>query len=70
MVVWQWCVRGCGPEPPPPPSPFLQGSVSVGDSIELPALKLSKQVRSMQMFKRPMTKVMVQAVAGCSARPR
>ena len=37
----------------------MQGSVSVGDSIELPALKLSKPIRSMQMFKRPMNKVCV-----------
>jgi len=35
----------------------LQGSVSVGESIELPALKITKPVRSMQMFKRPMNKV-------------
>eukprot|EP00983_Pelagomonas_calceolata_P091035 1157493-Pelagomonas_calceolata.AAC.2 len=32
------------------------GTVSVGESIELPSLKLSKPVRSMQMFKRPMNK--------------
>mmetsp|Transcript_20110 Transcript_20110/g.55989 ORF Transcript_20110/g.55989 Transcript_20110/m.55989 type:complete len:575 (-) Transcript_20110:259-1983(-) len=35
----------------------LQGTVSVGESIELPSLKLSKPVRSMQMFKRPMNKI-------------
>lgn len=35
----------------------LQGSVSVGDTIELPVLKLTKQVKSMQMFKRPINKV-------------
>ncbi|KAJ9508060.1 hypothetical protein QJQ45_021390 [Haematococcus lacustris] len=34
----------------------LQGAVAVGDTIELPGLKLSKQVKSMQVFKRPVTK--------------
>lgn len=59
---------GCVARPPQARSPasnlrrapfhcMLQGSVSVGDTIELPALKLTKQVRSMQMFKRPMAKV-------------
>ncbi|KAL0044347.1 hypothetical protein WJX82_001339 [Trebouxia sp. C0006] len=31
----------------------LSGSVKVGDSIELPELKVSKKIKSMQMFKRP-----------------
>ncbi len=39
------------------PSACLQGSISVGETLELPALKVSKHVRSMQMFKRPVTKV-------------
>lgn len=30
----------------------LKGQVSVNDTIELPGLKLQKQVKSMQMFKR------------------
>ncbi|KAF6264343.1 SelEFf [Scenedesmus sp. NREL 46B-D3] len=33
----------------------LQGSCQVGSTVELPALKVSKQVKSMQMFKRPVT---------------
>jgi hypothetical protein len=37
--------------------PALQGSCSVNDTIELPALKINKQVKSMQMFKRPITLV-------------
>jgi hypothetical protein len=35
----------------------LQGSCQVNDTVELPALKVSKQVKSMQMFKRPVTSV-------------
>lgn len=35
----------------------LQGSIGVGDTIELPTLKMTKQVRSMQMFKQPVNKV-------------
>ena len=31
----------------------LQGRVAVGDSIELPALKLARPVKSIQMFRRP-----------------
>lgn len=31
----------------------LQGSVSMGDAIELPALKIIKKVKSMQMFHEP-----------------
>eukprot|EP00197_Chlamydomonas_leiostraca_P012833 CAMPEP_0202860212 /NCGR_PEP_ID=MMETSP1391-20130828/2014_1 /ASSEMBLY_ACC=CAM_ASM_000867 /TAXON_ID=1034604 /ORGANISM="Chlamydomonas leiostraca, Strain SAG 11-49" /LENGTH=406 /DNA_ID=CAMNT_0049539353 /DNA_START=60 /DNA_END=1277 /DNA_ORIENTATION=+ len=34
----------------------LAGSVCVGDTVELPTLRLTKQVRSMQMFKRPVNK--------------
>jgi GTPase len=36
---------------------ILQGSCQVNDTVELPALKVSKQVKSMQMFKRPVTSV-------------
>lgn len=35
----------------------LQGSCQVNDTVELPALKLTKQVKSIQMFKRPVTSV-------------
>ncbi|KAI8468590.1 MAG: SelEFm [Monoraphidium minutum] len=31
----------------------LQGAVSVGDSVELPALKITRPVKSIQMFRRP-----------------
>ena len=31
----------------------LQGSVKVGDSVEISALKESRKVKSMQMFKKP-----------------
>lgn len=31
----------------------LQGSVSVNDTIELPALRVTKQVKSIQMFRQP-----------------
>ncbi|KAL3148593.1 hypothetical protein ABBQ38_014023 [Trebouxia sp. C0009 RCD-2024] len=31
----------------------LSGSAKVGDSLELPELKINKKVKSMQMFKRP-----------------
>eukprot|EP00798_Chlamydomonas_sp_ICE-L_P015847 gene15847-21974_t len=34
----------------------LRGSVSANDAIELPALKIKKTVKSMQAFKRPVTK--------------
>lgn len=34
----------------------LQGSVSVNETIELPALKLQRPVKSMQMFKKPVNK--------------
>lgn len=35
----------------------LQGGCQVNDTVELPALKLTKQVKSMQMFKQPVTSV-------------
>ena len=31
----------------------LQGSLKVGDSVEISALKESRKVKSMQMFKKP-----------------
>lgn len=31
----------------------LAGQVSVDDTVELPALKLERKVKSMQMFKQP-----------------
>lgn len=34
----------------------LEGSVSVNDTIELPALKLQRPVKSMQMFRRAVTR--------------
>ena len=33
----------------------LQGRVAVGQTVELPALRLEKKVKSMQMFRRPVT---------------
>ena len=33
-----------------------QGSVAVGDTVELPALKLQRPVRSMQAFRRPVAR--------------
>jgi len=33
----------------------LSGVVKVGDNIELPALKVDKKVKSMQMFRKPVT---------------
>lgn len=33
----------------------LQGRVTVNDSIEIPALKVTKKVKSIQMFRQPMT---------------
>ena len=41
---------------PLPPSEFSQGVVSQGDTIELPALGLQRGVRSIQAFKRPVTR--------------
>ncbi|KAG7158100.1 selenocysteine-specific elongation factor-like [Homarus americanus] len=35
----------------------LQGSVAINDSIEIPSLKVSKKVKSMQMFRQPVEKV-------------
>ncbi|TPX31137.1 hypothetical protein SmJEL517_g05446 [Synchytrium microbalum] len=34
----------------------LQGTVKVGDTVEIPSLKISKKVKSMQMFRKPVTK--------------
>jgi selenocysteine-specific elongation factor len=33
----------------------LSGMVKVGDTIELPNLKQEKKVKSMQMFRKPVT---------------
>lgn len=33
----------------------LSGVVKVGDNIELPALKVEKKIKSMQMFRKPVT---------------
>lgn len=35
----------------------LQGSISVGEMLEIPGLKVMNKVRSIQMFKRPINKV-------------
>ena len=35
----------------------LQGSVSLNDNVEIPSLKVVKKVKSMQMFRQPVTKV-------------
>ncbi|XP_060600172.1 selenocysteine-specific elongation factor-like [Ruditapes philippinarum] len=35
----------------------LSGSVSVNDTIEIPAMKVTKKVKSMQMFRKPVEKV-------------
>ncbi|KYO24844.1 selenocysteine-specific elongation factor isoform B [Alligator mississippiensis] len=37
---------------------ILTGSVSLGDNVEIPALKVSKKVKSMQMFHTPVTYAM------------
>ncbi|XP_006763278.1 PREDICTED: selenocysteine-specific elongation factor isoform X3 [Myotis davidii] len=37
---------------------ILSGSVSLGDSVEIPALKVVKKVKSMQMFHMPVTSAM------------
>ncbi|XP_012290794.2 selenocysteine-specific elongation factor isoform X1 [Aotus nancymaae] len=37
---------------------ILSGSISLGDSVEIPALKVVKKVKSMQMFHRPITSAM------------
>ncbi|KAG8176428.1 hypothetical protein JTE90_008559 [Oedothorax gibbosus] len=34
----------------------IQGSVSIGDSVEIPSVKLTRKVKSIQMFKKPITK--------------
>jgi hypothetical protein len=41
----------------------MQGSISVGETLEVPSLKLTKPVKSMQMFKRPVTKAVQVRVA-------
>lgn len=35
----------------------LAGSAAIGDTIELPALKLDKKIKSMQMFRKPVNSV-------------
>lgn len=35
----------------------LSGSVSVSDTVEIPALGFTKKVKSMQMFRKPVTKI-------------
>jgi selenocysteine-specific elongation factor len=35
----------------------LQGSVSLNDNVEIPSLKVVKKVKSMQMFRQPVSKV-------------
>ncbi|XP_005387101.1 PREDICTED: selenocysteine-specific elongation factor isoform X2 [Chinchilla lanigera] len=37
---------------------ILSGSISLGDSVEIPALKVVKKVKSMQMFHTPVTSAM------------
>uniref|UniRef100_A0A7N9CJB5 Selenocysteine-specific elongation factor n=1 Tax=Macaca fascicularis TaxID=9541 RepID=A0A7N9CJB5_MACFA len=37
---------------------ILSGSISLGDSVEIPALKVVKKVKSMQMFHMPITSAM------------
>ncbi|XP_004603969.2 selenocysteine-specific elongation factor [Sorex araneus] len=37
---------------------ILSGAISVGDSVEIPALKVVKKVKSMQMFHTPVTSAM------------
>ncbi|XP_007526940.3 selenocysteine-specific elongation factor isoform X2 [Erinaceus europaeus] len=37
---------------------ILSGSISLGDSVEIPALKVVKKVKSMQMFHLPVTSAM------------
>nr|XP_047929298.1 selenocysteine-specific elongation factor isoform X4 [Anser cygnoides] len=37
---------------------ILSGSVSLGDNVEIPALKVTKKVKSMQMFHTPVTYAM------------
>ncbi|XP_063486292.1 selenocysteine-specific elongation factor isoform X4 [Symphalangus syndactylus] len=37
---------------------ILSGSISLGDSVEIPALKVVKKVKSMQMFHMPITAAM------------
>ena len=35
----------------------LQGSIAVNDSVEIPSMKVVKKVKSMQMFRQPVTKL-------------
>ena len=35
----------------------LAGAAAIGDVIELPALKQDKKIKSMQMFRKPVTRV-------------
>jgi len=35
----------------------IQGSISVGQDVEFPELKMTKKIKSMQMFKKPIDKV-------------
>ena len=37
---------------------ILQGSVSLNDTIEIPSMKITKKVKSMQMFRQPVSKAM------------
>jgi len=41
-----------------------QGAVSVGDTIELPALKVTRAIKSLQCFKRPVTTIQAGDRAG------
>ncbi|CAF90502.1 unnamed protein product, partial [Tetraodon nigroviridis] len=36
----------------------LQGSLAVGDTVEIPALKVTKKIKSVQMFRRPVSSAM------------
>ncbi|CAL8339024.1 unnamed protein product [Merluccius merluccius] len=36
----------------------LQGSLAVNDTVEIPTLKVTKKVKSMQMFRKPVSKAM------------
>ncbi len=47
-----FCIRGQGTVLT---GTVLQGRVAVGQTVELPALQTTKKVKSMQMFRRPVT---------------
>ncbi|XP_061407807.1 selenocysteine-specific elongation factor [Lethenteron reissneri] len=47
-----FCIRGQGTVMT---GTVLSGSVSVNDTVEIPALKVTKKVKSMQMFRKPVT---------------